>query len=124
MGCLAAPAADPITYLTTTGARLSVKRFTEYGANYPAFAELTAAVGEFQEVDISAVLQRELAKCINVLDLTEFQKNGLHSIQIDTVGAALQASEQEFQQISYVGPKRSRRMMNVAVASVLEYLSG
>ena len=41
-----------------------------------------------------------------------------------TVGAALQASESEFQRIIYIGPKRSRRMMNIVVASVLEYLSG
>ncbi len=75
MGCLAAPAADPIQMLTTIGPRLSVKRFSEYGANYPVFAALTAIVGEFQEVDMSAVLQRELAKSIDVLDLTEYQKN-------------------------------------------------
>jgi hypothetical protein len=124
MGCLAAPAADPIQTLTTIGTRLSIKRFTEYGANYPMFQELTAVVGDFEEVDISAVLQRELGKSIDVLDLTEYQKAGLHSISIDSVGSALQASEGEFQRISYVGPKRSRRMMNVVVASVLEYLSG
>jgi len=88
------------------------------------FQELTAVVGDFEEVDISAVLQRELGKSIDVLDLTEYQKAGLHSISIDSVGSALQASEGEFQRISYVGPKRSRRMMNVVVASVLEYLSG
>jgi hypothetical protein len=42
----------------------------------------------------------------------------------DTVGKTLQASEAQFQRISYVGPKRSRKMMNVVVSSVLEYLSG
>ena len=124
MGWLAAPAADLIQTLTTIGTRLSIKRFTEYGANYPMFQELTAVVGDFEEVDISAVLQRELGKSIDVLNLTEYQKAGLHSISIDSVGSALQASEGEFQRISYVGPKRSRRMMNVVVASVLEYLSG
>ena len=124
MGCLAAASTDPIQTLTTIGPRLAVKRFTEYGANYSAFGALTAAVGDFKEVDMSAVLQRELGKSIDVLDLTEFQKSGLHSIGINTVGTALQASEMEFQRIIYVGPKRSRRMMNVVVASVLEYLSG
>lgn len=124
MGCLAAPAADPIQVLTTIGPRLSVKRFTEYGANWSSFVALTKAVGDFREVDISAVLQRELAKPVDVLDLTDFQKSGLHSISINTVGEALQASEWQFQRISYIGPKRSRRMMNIAVASVLEYLSG
>lgn len=124
LGCLAAPAADPIQSLAAIGPRLSVKRFTEYGANHLVFSSLTTVVGEFQEVDMSAVLQRELAKSIDVLDLTEYQKIGLHHIGINTVGEALQGSEYTFQQISYVGPKRSRRMMNVVVASVLEYLSG
>ena len=124
LGCLAAATKDPILTLTTMGPTLSIKRFTEYGANYPLFTALTAIVGQFQETDLSAVLQRELAKPVNVLDLTEYQREGLASIGIDTVGAALQASENEFQRISYVGPKRSRRMKNVVVASVLEYLSG
>lgn len=124
LGCLAAPSADPIGTLSTVGRNLSIKRFTEYGANHPAFSALNTTVGSFQESDISSVLDRELAKPIDVLDLTEYQKGGLHSIRIDTVGSALQASEAEFQRISYIGPKRSRRMMNVVVASVLEYLSG
>jgi hypothetical protein len=124
LGCLAAPTADPISTISIVGRNLSLKRFTEYGANHPAFAALTATVGAFQEADISAVLQRELAKSIDVLDLTEYQNSGLHSIGITTVGEALQASEARFQHISYIGPKRSRRMMNVVVASVLEYLSG
>jgi hypothetical protein len=55
---------------------------------------------------------------------TEYQRSRLRSIGLDTVGKALQASEAEFQRISYVGPKRSRKMMNVVVSSVLEYLSG
>ncbi len=124
LGCLAAKNADPMQTLSSIGPRLSVKRFTEYGSSHPAFASLTSVVGEFQEVDMSAVLQRELAKQIDVLDLTEYQKNGLHTIGINTVGDALQGSEWTFQRISYIGPIRSRRMMNVVVASVLEYLSG
>lgn len=124
LGCLAAATTDPIQTLTTIGTRLSIKRFTEYGENYPAFSTLTEAVGDFKEVDMSVVLQRELNKSIDVLDLTEYQAEGLHSIGINTVGEALQASEYDFQRIFYVGPKRSRRMMNIAVASVLEYLSG
>lgn len=124
LGCLAAPCAKPIPSLTALGQTLSVKRFSEYGADRPIFLSLTSAVGKFQEPDISAVLARELAKPVEVLDLTDHQMSGLRSIGLDTVGKALQASENTFRQISYVGPKRSRKMMNVVVASVLEYLSG
>jgi hypothetical protein len=124
LGCLASSSAEPVTVLTNLCRTLSIKRFTEYGANHPVFAELTSAVGRFQETDISAVLARELAKEIDVLDLTDYQKQGLRSIDLNTVGNALQASEAEFQRIDYVGPKRSRKMMNVVTSSVLEYLSG
>lgn len=124
LGCLAAPSAEPITSLIKFGRSLSIKRFTEYGANHPAFAGLTAVVGDFREGDISSVLARELDKSIDVLDLTNYQKCGLRSIGLETVGKALQATEAEFQRIDYVGPKRSRKMMNIVTASVLEYLSG
>ena len=49
---------------------------------------------------------------------------GLIRIGLDTVGKALNAGEIDFQKIIYIGPKRSRRIMNVVVSSVLEYLSG
>lgn len=124
LGCLAASEAKPIAYLVQIAKDLSIKRFSEYGANHGAFQSLSAMVGPFQESDLSAVLAAQLAKSISVLDLTDFQRAGLIQISIDTVGKALNASEAEFQKISYVGPKRSRRIMNVAVASVLEYLSG
>jgi len=124
LGCVAAQSAAPITTLIRFGRTLAVKRFTEYGAHQAAFLALVAAVGKFQEVDISIVLKRELEKPIDVLDLTDFQKNGLRSLKILLVGQALQTAEGEFQKINYVGPKRSRKMMNVVVASVLEYLSG
>lgn len=124
LGCLASSSSEPVPVLTNLARTLSIKRFTEYGANYPIFAELTAVVGNFQEADISDVLSSELAKSIDVLDLTDFQKEGLRSIGLNTVRSSLLASETEFQRIAYVGPKRSRKMMNVVTSSILEYLSG
>jgi len=37
---------------------------------------------------------------------------------------SLRAKEKDFQEADYIGPVRSRRMMNAVVSSVLEYLSG
>lgn len=122
LGCLAAPSAEPIATLLDFGKTLSIKRFTEYGANHSAYAGLQE-VG-FSESDIAVELARELDKSIDVLDLTEFQKTALKSVGIDTVRKALQSSEQDFQKAGYIGPVRSRKMMNIASASVLEYLSG
>lgn len=124
LGCLVASSAEPVPLLTNICRYLSIKRFTEYGANHPTFSELTAVIGDFQEKDISEVLARELAKTIDVLDLTDYQKSGLRSIALNTVGSALQATEDDFQRIDYIGPKRSRKMMNVVTSAVLEYLSG
>lgn len=124
LGCLAASEAKPIAYLSQIARDLSIKRFTEYGANHAAFQSLNALVGPFKESDLSQVLKAQLAKPVDVLDLSEHQRNGLIGIGLNTVGEALNADETDFRKISYVGPKRSRRIKNVVLASVLEYLSG
>jgi hypothetical protein len=124
LGCITSLDAKPIAALTHLGRTLTVKRFSEYGANHAAFKPLIDVVGTFKEADISEILVSQLGKPIDVLDLTDHQKEGMHKIGLDTVGKALNATEDEFQRIMWVGPKRSRRMMNVVVSSVLEYLSG
>ena len=103
---------------------MTPKRFTEYGANSSTFSALTSAIGDFVEPDMSVILERQLAKPVSVLALTEFQCGALKRLGFGTVGKALRSSEREFQKIDYIGPKRSRMMMNAVVASVLEYLSG
>lgn len=124
IGCLAAPAAYPITFITDLRQGLSIKRFTEYGANYKSFKELAEAVGPAVEADLSDVINEQLKKSVEVLDLSDHQKGALLKIGITTIGEALSSSEAKFQQAYYIGPKRSRKMMNVATSAVLEYLSG
>ncbi|MCP5531975.1 MAG: hypothetical protein H7A48_02260 [Akkermansiaceae bacterium] len=124
IGCLASPAANPITFITDLRRGLSIKRFTEYGANHRIFSELADAVGPFVETDLSDVISAQLQRSVNVLDLSDHQKSALLGIGINTIGEALSSSESKFQQAYYIGPKRSRKMMNVATAAVLEYLSG
>ncbi len=106
LGCLAATDARPIAYLVQVGRDLSIKRFSEYGANHASFQSLNALVGPFREADISQVLLAQLAKPIGVLDLTDYQRDGLIRIGLDTVGKALNAGELDFQKISYVGVQR------------------
>ena len=124
LGCLAAPEAQPITTLTKIMKQLTVRRFTEFGANAPAFGGLVDVVGTFQEPDMSQVLQAQLGKSVDLLDMTDFQKDCLRRLGYDTIGKALRAKEKDFQEADYIGPVRSRRMMNAVVSSVLEYLSG
>ncbi len=124
VGCLAAPSARPISFITDLRRGLSIKRFTEYGANDRRFTEIASAVGDRVETDLSTVIQDQLEKPIHVLDLSDHQRNALMSIGINTVGETLSSSEANFQRAHYIGPKRSRRIMNTATAAVLEYLSG
>lgn len=124
IGCLAAPSANPIAYISDLRRGLTVRRFTEYGQNFSQFAELAARVGKMVDSDLSIALARLLAEPVSVLDLTSHQKEALGSIGVDTVGKALSCKEVEFQRAMYIGPVRSRRIMNVVSAAVFEFLSG
>ena len=124
IGCLASTEASPIAFITDLRAGLTVKRFTEYGANFRAFVDLAAEVGPVVEADLSAIITAQLQKPLSVLELSDYQRNALNNIGINTIGNALSSTEETFQKAYYIGPKRSRRIMNVATAAVLEYLSG
>lgn len=124
IGCLAASAPNPVAFINDLGPGLTVKRFTEYGANYRTFSAIAKLVGEQIEADVSTVLNKLLVRPVTVLDISAHQKRALESISIKTLGDALASKEADFMKANYIGPKRSRRIMNVATAAVIEYLSG
>ena len=124
IGCLAAPSANPVSYITDLRRGLTIKRFTEYGQNYASFAELAGRVGEMVEADLSTTLGALLERSVVVLDLSWHQKTALRSSGIETIGQALASTEADFRRAAYIGPVRSRKMMNVVTAAVLEFLSG
>jgi hypothetical protein len=124
LGCLVAREAEPKAAISRIVKQLNIKRFTEFGVNSVTFAELIDAVGSFQEPNMSLVLQGQLSKSIDILDITIYQKDCLRALGYDTIGKALDAKEEDFQRADYIGPKRSRQIMNACVSSVLEYLSG
>lgn len=124
LGCLVAPEAAPVTVLTRIVPALNIKRFTEYGANHHLFKSLVDIVGTFAEPDMSQILKKQLDKGVHVLEITEFQRDVLVGMGLDTIGKALRATEEQYQTAPYIGPKRSRRMKNAVISSVLEYLSG
>ncbi len=97
---------------------------SEYGANYQTFGDVATAVGSKIEADVSSILETLLKRSIEVLDISDHQKSALASIGIKTLGQALASKESDFMKADYIGPKRSRRIMNVATAAVMEYLSG
>ena len=124
IGCLAAPSATPIAFISDLKRGLTIRRFTEYGQNYAPFVEIAARVGTMVDADLSSALDKLLNEPTYVLDLTEHQQWALNSIGIRTVGEALTSSEATFQKAMYIGPVRSRKMMNVVTAAVMEFLSG
>lgn len=124
IGCLAAPASNPVALVSELKRGLTIRRFTEYGQNHAPFVEIAARVGKMVDADISTSLQKLLAEPTTVLDLTEHQQWALSHIGIKTVGEALTSSEATFMKASYIGPVRSRKMMNVVTAAVMEFLSG
>lgn len=124
LGCLFALEPNPAATAHKIAKNLTLRRFTEIGANHAAFSTLTVELSQFENPDPKAILGQQLNRDINVLDITEFQKEKLRDLALNTVGEVLKADEATLQQAYYVGQVRSRQMMNAAHASVLEYLSG
>ncbi|HDS1796348.1 hypothetical protein [Pseudomonas putida] len=124
IGCLAAPSPSPVAFISELRRGLTIKRYTEYGQNHAPFLEIATRVGGAIDADLSTALERLMKAPISVLDLTSHQHYALRSVGILTVGEALTSSETTFQKAMYIGPVRSRKMMNVVTAAVMEFLSG
>jgi len=100
---------------------LSIKKMLEYGMNSKKFEDVPD-VDSFY--DLSEVLNTLLSKPITHLDLTQWQKDKLHEVEIYTIGQVLEASEEKLMEAYYVAETRSRQMKNSAIAAVYEYLVG
>lgn len=126
LGCLfALEGQAAATVAFQVAKNLTTRRMSEYGANHEAFRDLTAATASLDDSSVShQALQEQLSQSIDVLDLTDWQRERLRDLRLSTVGDVLNASETQLKQAYYVGDVRSRRMRNAAVAAVFEYLSG
>ena len=69
-------------------------------------------------------LQDQLAKNIDFLDLTDWQKEKLHSVSINTIGELAASNESAVMKAYYVGEVRAKQMKNAAYAALFEYLLG
>lgn len=124
LGCLFSLESIPSSTAFNIARNLSSGRFTEFGMNNIAFKELIDVVPEFVESDIQSVLDRELNKSIDYLDLTDFQKQTLKNINIKKIKDILDVSENDLKKAHYIGEKRARRVRSAALTSVYEYLNG
>lgn len=124
LGCLFAQESIPSSTAFRIVKALSVKRMTEYGANHKQFSSLIEKMPSYFEPNMSLVLKAQLGKCVELLDLTEWQKSKLIELELNTIGDVLAASEAKLMKAYYVAEKRARIMRNAALAAVYEYLSG
>jgi hypothetical protein len=124
LGCLFAQESVPATTAFEIAKGLTPKRMTEFGANHAAYKQLVDQASELLTSIKGVDLDSQLRKSIEVLDLTMWQFSKLAELELATVGDVLRAPESTLKKAYYVGDVRARRMRNVAVAAVLEYLSG
>lgn len=124
LGCLFAQEASPSNSALSIARNIAPKKMTEFGMNNVSFKALIDEIPDFKENDMSAVLEKELQKSIDVLDLSHWIKDTLRTIKINTVKDVLDATEAHLRTAYYVGEKRARLVKSAATASVYEYLNG
>lgn len=124
IGCLIALESVP----TSSGGLLlnntTVKRMSEYGASSQYYEPLVSEKIIKREIDSNQFLKDQLEKSVDLLDLTSWQKEKLHSVSIHTIGELAYADEAVVMKAYYVGEIRAKQMKNAAYAALFEYLLG
>ena len=77
---------------------------------------------EFKEINEN--LKNQLDKSMEVLDISQWQKEKLRELNLITIRDVLGATESELKKAAYIGQIRARKIKNTVMAAVLEYLSG
>lgn len=124
LGCLFSQEASPSSTSLSIARSITPKRMTEFGMNNFNFKDLVDEIPDFKENDMGAILEKELSKPIAVLDLSNWIKETLKTIDIFTVKDILNTTEAHLKTAYYVGDKRARLVKSAALASVYEYLNG
>lgn len=120
IGCLLAFEPKPASSGFDIVKNSDVRRMTEYGANHSLYKDIQGyIVGS--ETD---ALKSQLEKSIDLLELTEWQKQKMHEISIHTIGDLISAPEDKLKQARYIADVRARTIRNAGIAAVCEYLLG
>lgn len=122
LGCLLSQEQSPTTRAQEIVSNLTVRRVTEYGANNKVFDDIRVFNPDDDISDTSEDLNRIILNNIDILQLTQWQKDNLKSINVITIKDLLLCDEKDLRKIYYVGEFKSRQMKNVAMAAVFEYL--
>jgi DNA-directed RNA polymerase alpha subunit len=124
LGCMFSQESSPSSSALPIARNITSKKMTEFGMNNPSFKDLIDKIPDFVENDMSVILENELDKSIDVLDLSSWIRDTLRTININTVKDILSTTETYLKTAYYVGEKRARLVKSAATASVYEYLNG
>lgn len=124
IGCLLSLESSPALSGYNVVQKLSIKRMTEFGGSYSMFDELEKQAPNFLELTNLTTLCEQLRKNIDSLDLTKWQLEKLHGLNINTIGELLNTQEAHLMTVKNVAEKRARTIKNTAFAAVFEYLLG
>jgi hypothetical protein len=124
-GCLLSLESNPQAVSKEFYKNLSIKKFPEFGKNHSAYMGSERLLNR-DELQYEESLRSLLQKSIDVLvALTQWQKDKLKAIGINTIEDLHNKSEEILiEKIYGVGPTRARTMKNAATAELLEYISG
>ena len=125
-GCIIALESNPLSKSEELLPKISIRLFTEFGKNHPEYNSISNLSNYIQdEEQYIESLESMLKKPIDVLSLTEWQKNKLKGADIFTIKDLHALKESDLiERIYNVGEARARIMKNAATAELLEYISG
>lgn len=125
IGCLISLETTPVSAARDIVRNLSIKRWSEFGANHPSYPKDDDVQDLLQAADTVGALKHRLQQSVALLDVSEWQRDQLTQAGLESIGDVLKAEEETLiEKLHYVGEKRARRIKNAADAAVLEYLSG
>ena len=120
VGCLLALEATPSLHGREIVERADIRRMSEYGANQEIYGKIQGYVAQNDRDS----LQEQLAKSIDLLDLTDWQKQKLREISINSIGELIGVPEEQLKRVRYIADVRARNIKNAGIAAVCEYLLG
>ena len=120
VGCLIALEATS----TVNGLKIvkdsDIRRMSEYGANQAIYNKIQGYVAQS---DLDS-LKEQLGKSVDLLDLTDWQKQKIHELSINTIGDLISTPEEHLKKAKYIADVRARTIKNAGIAAVCEYLLG
>lgn len=95
LGCLFAKEANPLNVSHSIIGSLDIRRYIEFSANSPAYAEIKDSEQTITDNDLTDSLEQQLSKDIKVLNISDFLKSKLYEVNLKTIKDVLCAKEND-----------------------------